>query len=68
MTIDRIGLVAAVAFIALPSADAQVVRGTVYLKTVRVTALPVPPSGDWWDSDPIRNLGGTLGSIFRGIP
>jgi hypothetical protein len=56
----------ALALVALPQVGAAQVRGNVYLKTVRVTAIPGPPSGDWWDGDVIRNLGGTLGPIFAG--
>jgi hypothetical protein len=53
--------------LALPALGAAQVRGNVYLKTVRVTAVPGPPSGDWWDGEVITSVGNVLGSlIFTG--
>ncbi len=64
MTTRGIQLLTAAAVLALPwSASAQV-RGNVYLKTVRVTAVPKPPASDFWDYD-AGAWGRFVGSLVR---
>ena len=60
----RVLAVMMLAALAIPARTDAQVRGNVYLKTVRVTAIPGPPSGDWWDGGVISDLGSTLGAIF----
>jgi hypothetical protein len=60
MTIRGIRLLAAAAVLAMPLSASAQVSGNVYLKTVRVTAVPRPPNGNWWDPNPINFLGSLI--------
>jgi hypothetical protein len=65
MGIRGVGLLAIVALLTLgASASAQVV-GRVDLATVRVTAVPGPPSGDFWDGSIIGGLPGLMGAMIK---
>ena len=63
--IRAIGLLTTVALVTLyGSASAQGV-GRVDLATVRVTAVPGPPSGDFWDGSIIGGLPGLMGAMIK---
>jgi hypothetical protein len=64
MSIRAIGILAFVILLALPVSGTAQVRGNVYLKTLRVTAVPAAPGGDFWDGD-ARAWGRFVGSLIR---
>ena len=65
MHVRGIGLLAIVALLALGASASAQVLGRVDLATVRVTAVPGPPSGDFWDGSIIGRLPGLAGAIIK---